>query len=228
MMAEASNRRARGDSVTFEQACDEYLRYVEHVRQIDIATVKDYRGVIDGYLRDEFGELPIDTITPDLIDAYKERLIAEGRLSARVIVRHLTVLHGIFKRAGRAYGLERNPASADLVERPRVVYTGEFDTFTGEEVELLAGAAQDDAGRRDLPGGRLHRTTPGRAVGAAVERRGLRRRAAPRPAQLHGRPREDAEGEACPSRADDAAGGRHARPVEGPRLSRRGRRPRVL
>jgi integrase len=25
-----------------------------------------------------------------------------------------------------------------------VVYTGEFDTFTGEEVELLAGAAHDD------------------------------------------------------------------------------------
>jgi integrase len=100
--------------------------------------------VIDGYLNHEFGDQPIDAITPDLIDAYKERLIAEGRLSARVIVRHLTVLHGIFKRAARAYGLERNPASADLVERPQVVYTGEFDTFTGEEVELLAGAAHDD------------------------------------------------------------------------------------
>ena len=79
MMAEASNRRARGDSVTFEQACDEYLRYVEHVRQIDIATVKDYRGVIDGYLRGEFGELPIDAITPDLIDAYKERADRRGQ-----------------------------------------------------------------------------------------------------------------------------------------------------
>ena len=100
--------------------------------------------MIDGYLNHEFGDQPIDAITPDLIDAYKERLIAEGRLSARVIVRHLTVLHGIFKRAARAYGLERNPASADLVERPQVVYTGEFDTFTGEEVELLAGAAHDD------------------------------------------------------------------------------------
>jgi integrase len=61
-----------------------------------------------------------------------------------VIVRHLTVLHGIFKRAKRAYGLERNPASADLVERPKVIYTGEFDTFTGEEVELLAGAAHGE------------------------------------------------------------------------------------
>jgi hypothetical protein len=57
------------------------------MRKIDAVTVKDYRGVIDGYLLDEFGELPIHTITPDLIDAYKERLIGEGRLSARVIVR---------------------------------------------------------------------------------------------------------------------------------------------
>jgi len=65
-------------------------------------------------------------------------------LSNRVIVRHLTVLHGIFKRAKRAYGLERNPASADLVERPQVVYTGEFDTLTGDEVELLAGAGADE------------------------------------------------------------------------------------
>jgi integrase len=128
---------------TFRDAAAEYLRYVEYVRQIDETTVKDYRGVIDGYLLDEFGNWPIEQITPDMVDRYKERLIAEGRLSARVIVRHLTVLHGIFKRAKRAYGLERNPVSADLVERPKVVYTGDFDTFTGEEVELLAGTAEE-------------------------------------------------------------------------------------
>ncbi len=106
-------------TATFADAAAEYLRYVEYVRQIDAATVKDYRGVIDGYLLDEFGEKPLEAITPDLVDAYKERLIAEGRLSARVIVRHLTVLHGVFKRAKRVWGLDRNPASADLVERPR-------------------------------------------------------------------------------------------------------------
>jgi site-specific recombinase XerD len=78
-----------------------------------------------------------------MVEAYNERLIAEGRLSNCVIVRHLTVLHGIFKRAGRVWGLARNPASADLVERPRVVYTGEFDTLDRDEIELLAGAAAD-------------------------------------------------------------------------------------
>jgi integrase len=54
----------------------------------------------------------------------------------------LTVLHGIFKRAKRVYGLRENPASADLVERPKVVYTGEFDTYGRDELEQLATAAE--------------------------------------------------------------------------------------
>jgi integrase len=136
-------RDAQVTAVTFGDAAAEFLRYVERVRQIDAATVRDYRGVVDGYLVPEFGDRPLKAITPDHIDAYKERLIGEGRLSTRVIVRHLTVLHGIFKRARRVYGLERNPASADLVERPKVVYTGEFDTLDRDELELLAGAAAD-------------------------------------------------------------------------------------
>ncbi len=128
---------------SFADASAEYLRYVEHVKKVDIATVKDYRGVIDGYLDTEFGDRPIEAITPNMIDAYKERLIGEGRLSSRVIVRHLTVLHGVFKRAKRVWGLERNPASADLIDRPQVVYSGEFDTYDREELERLAGAAHD-------------------------------------------------------------------------------------
>ena len=68
---------------TFSDAAAEYLRYVEEVRQIDPGTVADYRGVIEGYLRAEFGDTPLDVVTPDAIDAYKERLIADGQLSNR-------------------------------------------------------------------------------------------------------------------------------------------------
>jgi integrase len=133
-----------GAGATFSDAAAEYLRYVEQVRQIGAVTVRDYKGVINGYLLPEFGEKPIESITPDMIDAYKEKLITEGRLSNRVIVRHLTVLHGVFKRAGRVWGLERNPASADLVERPKVVYTGEYRAYEPEEVELLGAHAHDE------------------------------------------------------------------------------------
>jgi hypothetical protein len=52
--------------------------------------------VINGYLLEEFGERLIETISADDIDAYKEVRLAEGKLSNRTIVRHLTVLHGIF------------------------------------------------------------------------------------------------------------------------------------
>jgi hypothetical protein len=89
------------------------------VRRRDQTTVGDYEGVINGYLLDEFGSTALAAITPDDIDAYKERLIVEGRLSHRTIVRHLTVLHGIFERAKRVWKLTDNPASADLVGAPR-------------------------------------------------------------------------------------------------------------
>jgi integrase len=125
---------------TFADAAAEYLRYVEHERQIDTTTIDDYRGVINGYLLKEFGERALEAITADDIDAYKGRLLAEGRLSKRTVVRHLVVAHGVFKRAARAYGLDTNPAAADLVERPKVVYTGEFTAYEPDEVELLATA----------------------------------------------------------------------------------------
>jgi integrase len=128
---------------TFADAATEFLRYVEQVRRIDDKTVRDYAGVVSGYLIPEFGEMRLEDIGPDDIDEYKERLLAEGRLTNRTVVRHLTVLHGVFKRAGRVWGLERNPASADLVDRPRVVYSGEFTALTGDQVELLAAHARD-------------------------------------------------------------------------------------
>ena len=68
----------RTDGVTFEDAATEYLRFVGEVRQIDPRTLSDYRGVVEGYLLEEFGPLSLDAVTPDLIDSYKERLISEG------------------------------------------------------------------------------------------------------------------------------------------------------
>jgi integrase len=126
---------------TFADAAAEFLRFVEQERRADFDTIKDYRGVVDGYLLREFGDRALEAIDADDIDGYKSKLLAEGRLTPRTIVRHLVVLHGIFKRAARVWKLESNPAAAYLVERPKVVYTGEFDTYTGDEVELLAAHA---------------------------------------------------------------------------------------
>ena len=56
-------------------------------------------------------------------------------------MRHLTIAHGVFKHAMRKHGLTRNPASADLVDRPSVRYTGEFRTLDAEQLAALMRAA---------------------------------------------------------------------------------------
>jgi integrase len=129
---------------TFDDAAAEYLRYVEQVKKIGRATLSDYRGVVAGYLSPRFGSRALDSITPEDVERYRDELDSEGRLSARVIVRHLTVLHGIFRRAMRVWGLTVNPAAAELVERPPVRYSGEFKTLTPDEVRLAAAHAGND------------------------------------------------------------------------------------
>lgn len=126
--------------VTFDDAAAEFLRYIEDVKKVCRSTVADYRGVVR-YLSPRFGDRPVESITPDDVERYRDDLDAEGRLSPRVIVRHLTVLHGIFRRAMRVWNLPRNPASAELVERPPVRYSGEFTTLTPDEVRLVAAHA---------------------------------------------------------------------------------------
>jgi hypothetical protein len=126
-----------------------------------VATLKDYRGVIDGYLLVEFGEQPLEAITPDAIDAYKERLIAEGRISNRVIVRHLTVLHGIFRRAKRVWDLAGNPASADTRGTSPGRLHRRVRHLQWRRGRAARGRGRQLARRRDLPHRGLHRTTSG-------------------------------------------------------------------
>lgn len=148
-MAEAALRKALVEAeeetpsidggATFKQACDEYLRFVREVRQIDSKTYDDYKGVINGYLLEEFGaNTPAHEIHADRIEEYRDKLLKAGKLSNRTVVRHLTVLNGIFKRAERKGWVPRNEATANMVERPKVIYTGEFETFDRDEVELAA------------------------------------------------------------------------------------------
>jgi hypothetical protein len=89
---------------TFADAAAEFLRYLQETRERDPVTIRDYRGVIDGYLTPRVGERATEGITPDDVAAYRDDLKAQGRklrqvpegeqpregkLSNRVIVRHL-------------------------------------------------------------------------------------------------------------------------------------------
>ena len=79
------------------------------------------------------------------------------------------MLHGIFKRAKRVWGWRRT-RQAELVERPAVVFTGEFDTYTREELDLLTNAAASDNGGGVVPDRGLHRAAPALGHGAWAAR----------------------------------------------------------
>jgi integrase len=127
---------------TFADAAAEWLRYVEHDRKRKPSTVADYRGVVDHALTPAFGDLQLEDVTVERIDSYRAKLVQEGRLSARTTNKHLVVMHGILRRAMRAYGLRTNPAA--LVDRQPLRRSGDFSVLTPNEVELLARAADND------------------------------------------------------------------------------------
>ena len=66
--------------------------------------------------------------------------LLRGGSAPRTVVRHLTVAHGVFKHAVRAHGLARNPAAAELVDRPTVQYNGEFRSLDVTQLQALVRA----------------------------------------------------------------------------------------
>ena len=80
--------------VTFDDAAAEFLTFIEDVRKRDASTVRDYRSIITCHLLYTFGGRDLFAITPDDVDAYKERRVTQGELSPQTIVHHLNVLYG--------------------------------------------------------------------------------------------------------------------------------------
>jgi integrase len=125
---------------TFADAVAEWLRYVEHEKARRASTVRDYRNAANGALLPEFGaETPLEAITTETIDAYRARLLSEGKVSRRTVQKLMVLLHGIFKRATAVGWLPANPA--DGVERVNLRPNGEFNVLSVEQVEEVARAA---------------------------------------------------------------------------------------
>ena len=151
-----------------KRAAEEYLRYIEHDRERKPSTVKGYRWLIKAQILPPLGELFIEDVTPELVEAWLASL--KGRASSRR--KTVVLLYGIFRRARKVYRLPSNPV-AD-VEKPTQSSGGEIEVLSPEEVWALVRAADVRAGRRDLPDGCVHGAADGRAARAALARRRLR------------------------------------------------------
>lgn len=127
--------------VTFEQACDEHVRYLEHDRQRKRTTIRDARSTIKAHLVPEFGaDTPVEEITTIGITDYRERLL-EGDLAHRTVQKILILLGGILGRAKRKGWIAVNPY--DDVEKVSVKQSDEFNVLSIEQVHAVARAAAD-------------------------------------------------------------------------------------
>jgi integrase len=123
---------------TFADAAAEWLRYIEHDRRRKPSTVAGYRAIVRGQLLPAFGEMPVESVTTPMI----ERWLRSMELSASSQIKALVLLHGIFKRAKKVWGLPVNPVAE--VEKPPLSRSGGIDVFSPEEVWALVRAASSD------------------------------------------------------------------------------------
>jgi integrase len=121
----------------FADASAEWLRYVEHDRDVKPSTLSDYRHMTKRLDR-TFGETPIERIAAEDIERWRAGLSCSNRTSQK----YLIVLNGIFKRAMKVYRLPSNPMT--LVERPRVRHSSEIDVLSASEVRTLVRATSTE------------------------------------------------------------------------------------
>jgi integrase len=129
---------------TFADAAAEWLRYVEHDRDVKPSTLSDYRSVV-ARLLPVFGELPVEEITAQRIETWRAGLgsTRERPLTNRTRNKSLTILGGIMERARRLYGLPSNPVRD--VEKLRERYDAtRFAFYSPEEVHSLVRAAASE------------------------------------------------------------------------------------
>lgn len=124
--------------VGFAATSSEWLRYCVEDRACKPSTMVDYRHTVDRVLVPVFGELLLEDISAAAIETWRGSLTA----SARTRNKQLTILNGIFRRAQKRFGLQRNPVLE--IERMREPRQVNLAVFSPEEVMALVRAAESD------------------------------------------------------------------------------------
>lgn len=123
---------------TFADAAAEWLRYVEVDRQRKPSTVAGYKVLVRCQLLPAFGSLPLEELTPEVIERWLSSLTGAASSRAKALV----LLHGILKRARKVWGLQGNAAAE--VEKPALKRSGDIQVFSPEEVWSLVRAAASE------------------------------------------------------------------------------------
>jgi integrase len=126
--------------VTFAEAAEEYLTWLEVDRERKPSTLRDYRSMVRTHMLPTFGDAFLEDITPDQIERW--RLAFDPALANRTKIKVMTVLFGILERARKVYRLPTNPARD--MEKPTQRRRAGLDVFSVEEVMALVRAADGE------------------------------------------------------------------------------------
>ena len=125
--------------VTFEAACDEHMRYLEHDRQRKTSYLRDCRSSINAHLLPGLGaSTPVENITTENVDDLRSQMLTAG-LAHKTAQKHLVLLGGILSRAKRKGWISVNPC--DNAEKISVRRNEEFNVLDVEQVHAVARAA---------------------------------------------------------------------------------------
>lgn len=129
---------------TFADACDEYLRFLEHDRQRKPTTLRDAGSIIRNHLLPAFGDWRLEDVSAEAVEKWARDLGRDDRpLSNRSKQKVIVIFHGLMERARRVWKLPSNPV-ADI-DRPHTAPSaGGIDVFSPEEVLALVRHAADE------------------------------------------------------------------------------------
>ena len=129
--------------VTFTDACDEYLRFLEFDRQHKPSTLRDARATIRNHLLPAFGDWRLEDVSAEAVERWARELGGDRPLANRSKQKIIVILHGVMERARRLWKLPSNPVRD--VDRPHTAPSaGGIAVFSSEEVLALVRAADDE------------------------------------------------------------------------------------
>src|SRR3954468_16310337 len=126
--------------VTFAEAAEAYLTWLEVDRERKPSTLRDYRSMVRTHMLPTFGAAFVEDITPDQIERWRRSF--DPALANRTKIKVMTVLFGILERARKVHRLPTNPARD--MEKPTQRRRAGLDVFSVEEVMALVRAADGE------------------------------------------------------------------------------------
>ncbi len=126
---------------TFEWLSERYIAYGIHERDWKPGTLADNRSAINKHLNDEFGDLPPEKITAEMIEDWRDTLVDDLGLSRRQANKLHTILGAVLEHGCKKHGLLRNRARD--VEKLKERYDpNSYDFYDPDEIYALVAAAK--------------------------------------------------------------------------------------